>query len=81
MTERALLAGTPILNLLKCGYWNALEQLAEEPAAYHRTMYGNRIAKEPSSPLLQMASLRKCSVLVRSTSFLRRDARPLPPWS
>lgn len=55
VTERALLAGTPVLNLLKCGYWNALEQLAEEPAAYHRTMYGNRIEKEPSSPLLQMA--------------------------
>lgn len=55
VSDRAVLAGTVILNLLQRGFWNAIEQLADEPAMYHRTMYGNRIEKEPISPLLQIA--------------------------
>lgn len=55
VSERNVLAGAPLLRLLRDECWGVFEQLAEEPAAFHRTFYGNRTAKEPLSPLLQIA--------------------------
>lgn len=55
VSERSVLTGEPILHMLAAGFWAVFEQLAAEPAEFHRTMYGNRIDKTPISPLLQMA--------------------------
>lgn len=54
-TERAVLSGQPLLYLLRNNHWSVFEQLADEPADFHRTFYGNRTSKQPLSPLLQMA--------------------------
>lgn len=55
VSERGVLAGEPLLYLLRKEFWAVFEELAREPADFHRTMYGNRVDKTPSSPLLQMA--------------------------
>lgn len=55
VSDRAVLAGAPLLRLIRNECWAVFEQLADEPADYHRTFYGNRTAKEPLSPLLQIA--------------------------
>ncbi len=55
VSERTVLAGGPLLRLLRDECWGVFEQFADEPAEYHRTFYGNRTAKEPLSPLLQIA--------------------------
>jgi hypothetical protein len=54
-TERNVLSGQPLLYLLRNDHWSVFEQLADEPADFHRTFYGNRTSKQPLSPLLQMA--------------------------
>lgn len=53
VTDRQGLAGRPILNFLASDAWDVFERLADEPASYHRTMYGNRLEREPSSPTLR----------------------------
>ena len=55
VSDRNVLAGAPLLHLLRNECWGVFERLADEPADYHRTFYGNRTAKEPLSPLLQLA--------------------------
>lgn len=55
VTERTVLAGSALLHLLHHEHWEVFEQLADEPAEYHRTFYGNRVSKQPKSPLLQLA--------------------------
>ena len=55
VTDRYALAGGPTLRLIEDRAWSIFEQLADEPAAFHRTFYGNRVAKKPESPLLQLA--------------------------
>jgi len=48
-------AGPLTLRLLEQRYWQIFENLADEPADYHRTFYGNRIDRSPRSPLLMAA--------------------------
>ena len=55
VSDRYALAGGPTLRLIEDRAWSIFEQLADEPAAFHRTFYGNRMAKKPESPLLQLA--------------------------
>lgn len=55
VSDRGVLAGAPLLHLLRNECWGVFEKLADEPADYHRTFYGNRTAKEPLSPFLQIA--------------------------
>lgn len=62
ISDREGLAGKPTLNLINARAWKVFEQLADEPAAYHRTYYGNRINKKPESPLLQVAHAVRSSI-------------------
>ena len=55
VSDRRALAGRPTLKLIEDRAWGIFEQLADEPAAFHRTFYGNRVAKKPDSPLIQLA--------------------------
>ena len=55
VTDRTGLAGWPTLNLIRRRWWAVFEALADEPHNMHRTMYGNRLQREPLSPLLQVA--------------------------
>ena len=55
VSDRCGLAGGPTLRLIEDRAWSVFEQLADEPASFHRTFYGNRVAKKPVSPLLQLA--------------------------
>ena len=55
VSDRCALAGGPTLRLIQDRAWSVFEQLADEPASFHRTFYGNRVANKPMSPLLQLA--------------------------
>ena len=61
VSDRYALVGGSTLRLIEDRAWGVFEQLADEPAAYHRTFYGNRVAKKPESPLLQLAHAVRCS--------------------
>lgn len=57
VTDRRGLAGHRVLSYLAEDRWDVFERLADEPADYHRTLYGNRVEREPSSPTLKALRL------------------------
>lgn len=59
VSDRLGMAGELSLKLLKARSWDIFEHLADEPSAYHRTMYGNRIDQTPISPILFLTHLAR----------------------
>lgn len=55
VSDRAGLAGKLTLQLISDRAWQVFEELADEPAGFHRTIYGNRIDRIATSPILQVA--------------------------
>lgn len=55
VSDRMALAGATTIRLIEDRAWSVFEQLADEPASFHRTFYGNRVLKKPESPMLQLA--------------------------
>ncbi len=55
VTDYPGLAGKPTLKLIGDRAWAVFETLADEPAEFHRTMYGRRTKRDSQSPLLQVA--------------------------